>query len=194
MRRRAASPPDSQRVWWRRLHVLLGVQSLLLVLASINRLWSATDVYVLPHQALRLVELLNLLVFPPASVLAFYLLLEHVLADVDARRRRALRLAFLASAYLFAAGYGMHEATNYLNARFCGGSGSGGALCEIVGYQDDELSHLLFFVGFAGIGGLARAPAPLRPAPADRVLRVRVRGRPRSDRCDHAGPLGRLPH
>ncbi|HYM56770.1 MAG TPA: hypothetical protein VES79_02300 [Solirubrobacteraceae bacterium] len=151
MRRRAAPPPDSQRVWWRRLHVLLGVQSLLLVLASINRLWSATDVYVLPHQALRLVELLNLLVFPPASVVAFYLLLEHVLADVEPRRRLALRLAFVAAAYLFAAGYGMHEATNYLNARFCGGSGTGGALCEIVAYQDDELSHLLFFAGFAGI-------------------------------------------
>ena len=39
----------------RRLHALLAVQSLLLVLASVNRLWSATDVAVLPDDALRLV-------------------------------------------------------------------------------------------------------------------------------------------
>jgi hypothetical protein len=165
----AASPPDSQRAWWRRLHVLLGVQSLLLVLASINRLWSATDAYVLPHDALRLVELLNLLVIPPASVLAFYLLLEHLLAGVDARSRRALRLAFLASAYLFAVSYGMHEPANYLAARFCGGTGSDGALCEIVAYQDDELSHLLFFVGFAALDVVLLLAQAASPGPVPRA-------------------------
>jgi hypothetical protein len=59
----------------RRLHLLLAVQSLLLVLASINRLWDATDVAILPHDALRLVDVLNLLVLAPASLLAFHLLL-----------------------------------------------------------------------------------------------------------------------
>jgi hypothetical protein len=139
--------------WVGRLNVLLTAQSLILVLASINRLWSATDVEILPHEALRLVDLLNILVFPPASVLAFHLLLEHVLTAAPEQARRRLRLAFLAAVYLFAASYGMHEAADYLNARFCSGDGAdaGGALCGIVGYQDDELSHLLFFVGFAGI-------------------------------------------
>lgn len=75
----ASADQGAGRAWLVRLHVLLGVQSLLLVLALVNRLWSATDVYVLPHEALRLVDLLNLLVFPPASVLASYLLLEHLL-------------------------------------------------------------------------------------------------------------------
>ena len=43
-----------------------------------------------------------------------------------------------------------------------------GALCEIVRYQDDELSHFLFFVGFAGIAAVllaAQAAGPdLRPS------------------------------
>ncbi|HEX5617536.1 MAG TPA: hypothetical protein VFX51_03910 [Solirubrobacteraceae bacterium] len=80
----------------RRIHVLLALQSLLLVLASVNRLWDATDVAVLPHGALRLVDVLNLLVLAPASVLVFHVLLEHLGST------RGLRLAFVAAVYLFA--------------------------------------------------------------------------------------------
>jgi hypothetical protein len=133
----------------RRIHVLLTAQSVLLVLASVNRLWSATDAEVLPHGALRVVELLNLLVLPPAGVLVFYVLLEDLLAGADARTRRRARAAFLAATYLFALSYGIHEPANYLHDRFC--AGERGELCEIVAYQDDELSHLLFFAGFAAI-------------------------------------------
>lgn len=156
----------------RRLHILLAVQSLLLVLASVNRLWDATDVAILPHEALRLVDVLNLLVLAPPSVLAFQALLEHVLCGAGERARRALRFAFVAAVYLFAASYGMHEAADYLHARFCP---SPGPLCGIVGYQDDQLSHLLFFAGFAGIAATlliaqAAAPATARLRPRDRAL------------------------
>jgi hypothetical protein len=82
-------------------------------------------------------------VFPPASVLLFYVLLEEL------RPRRAHRIAFVAAMYVFALSYGMHEPANYLHERFC--DPERGALCEIVAYHDDELSHLLFFAGFAGI-------------------------------------------
>jgi hypothetical protein len=147
------------------LHLLLGAQSLILVLASINRLWDGTDVAVLPHGALRLVDVLNLLVLAPAGLLVFHALLEHL------RPGRWARLAFAAAAYLFAASYGMHEAADYLSARFCPGAAE---LCEIVGYQDDELSHLLFFAGFAGIAAVllaAQATAPGPPAGGrDRAL------------------------
>jgi hypothetical protein len=146
-------------------HLLLGAQSLILVLASVNRLWDGTDVAVLPHGALRLVDLLNLVVLAPAGLLVFHALLEHL------RPGRWARLAFIAAAYLFAASYGMHEAADYLDARFCPGAGE---LCEIVGYQDDELSHLLFFAGFAGIAAVllaAQAAAPTAPAEGrDRAL------------------------
>jgi hypothetical protein len=160
-----AGEPTEGRAWVARLHLLLAAQSLLLVLASVNRLWDATDVHVLPHDALRLVDLLNLLVFPFASVLVFHLLLEHVLPGTAERTRLRLRLGFVAAVYLFAASYGMHEAADYLNARFCDGGETAGSLCQIVEYHDDELSHLLFFAGFAGIDMvllLAQAAAPGR--------------------------------
>src|SRR3712207_1628052 len=97
----------------RTLHLLLAAQSLVLLAASVNRLWDATDVELLPHGALRLVDLLNLLVIAPAGLLVFHALLEHL------RPGRWSRLAFAAAAYLFAASYGMHEAADYLHARFC---------------------------------------------------------------------------
>jgi hypothetical protein len=134
----------------RRLHVLLTVQSALLVLASINRLWDATDARVLPHGSLRVVDVVNLLVLAPASALVLYLMLEHVLGDLSQRARRRLRLAFLAALYLFAASYGMHEPADFVHAELCGGR-EYGALCESVGYHDDELSHGMFFVGLAAM-------------------------------------------
>ena len=65
-----------------------------------------------------------------------------------------LNLLVIAPAGLLAASYGMHEAADYLNARFCPGDAE---LCAIVGYQDDELSHLLFFAGFTGIAAVLPA-------------------------------------
>lgn len=133
----------------RRLHVLLGVQSLLLILATVNRLWSATDVEVL-QGSLRVVDVVNLLVLAPATALVLYLLLEHVLGEVPGRARRALRVAFVAALYLFALSYGMHEPADFIHARFCGGR-EVSALCRAVAYHDDGLSHGLFFAGLAGI-------------------------------------------
>lgn len=149
----------------KRLHLLLGAQSLILVAASVNRLWGATDVAILPHGALRLVDVLNLLVIAPAGLLVFHLLLDHLSDD------RRLRLAFLAAAYLFAASYGMHEAADYLHARFC--DPGPGELCAIVAYQDDELSHLLFFAGFAGVAAVllvAQATTATPTTGKDRAL------------------------
>jgi hypothetical protein len=139
-----------RRASTRRLHLLLAAQSLILVLASVNRLWSGTDAEILPHGSLRVVDLVNLLVLVPASALAFHLLLEHLLPDLSRSARRALRVAFVAGLYLFAISYGMHEPADYLSARFCD-NGDGGSLCDVVGYQDDQLSHALYFAGLIGI-------------------------------------------
>lgn len=169
----APARPGGERAWVRRLHVLLGVQSLLLVLASINRLSGLTDATVLPQGSLRVVELLNLLVLPPAGALAFFLLLEHLLGGVAPRTRRALRLAFLAALYLFAMSYGMHEPANAVNDRFC--DGTGGAICEVVAYHDDELSHALFFAGFAGIAAVLLIAQAVATGAAATELRGRDR-------------------
>ena len=78
-------------------------------------------------------------------------MLEHLLPrGADRRARWRLRLAFAAALYLFALSYGMHEPANHLSERFCDGAGGDG-LCAALAYQDDQLSHFLFFAGFTGI-------------------------------------------
>jgi hypothetical protein len=58
-------------------HLLLGVQSLVIVLLSFNRLSTFTLGYVAPNEFLRWVDLNNMLLLPLASLVAFYLLKKH---------------------------------------------------------------------------------------------------------------------
>jgi hypothetical protein len=136
----------------RTLHLLLGVQSLIVVLVSVNRLSSWTISYVAPNEFLRWVDLNNM-VLALCSLVAFYVLKKHLEYATPVRggiRHRALGVAFIVGAYLLAASYGNHEVTNYLHVRFCP-DGTPGRLCEIVVYNDDGFSHLIFFAGFTVI-------------------------------------------
>jgi hypothetical protein len=133
-----------------RLHLLLGVQSLVVILVSINRLSTLANGYVLPNEFLRWVDFNNMLLLPLASLIAFYLLKKHLEASglaQSARWHLALNLAFIVGVYLLGAGYGDHEVTNYLHARFCADDHAS-ALCRIVIFNDDEFSHWVFFTGF----------------------------------------------
>lgn len=132
------------------LHGLLGVQSLVVVLVSINRLSDLTTGYVAANEFLRWVDFNNMLVLPLISVVAFYLLKKQVEYDSPAREGRAhlgLNLAFIVGVYLLAASYGDHEITNYLHTRFCP-DGDASDLCRIVIFNDDAFSHWVFFTGF----------------------------------------------
>jgi hypothetical protein len=161
-------------------HLLLGIQSLVIVLLSINRLSSLALGYVAGNEFLRWVDLNNMLILPLISVVAFYLLKKRVEQPGPAfgsREHLLLNLAFLVGVYLLAASYGDHEVTNYLNTRFCqpGGPYEGSSLCQIIVFNDDEFSHWIFFAGFtlmnAGLMLLQRLfPFPHRVAPADRLL------------------------
>jgi hypothetical protein len=67
------------------------------------------------------------------------------------RRSLAWGLLFVLGVYLLGAGYGNHEITNYLHARFCEtptGVDRPADLCRIVVFNDDEFSHWVFFAGF----------------------------------------------
>ncbi|MDX1414222.1 MAG: hypothetical protein R3293_08520 [Candidatus Promineifilaceae bacterium] len=133
-----------------KIHLLLSVQSLVVVLVSINRLSSLTLGYVAQNQFLRWVDFNNMLILPLASVVAFYLLkkqVEYHSQVFEGRAHMALNLSFIVGVYLLAVSYGNHEVTNYLNARFCGNADSGD-LCRIIIFNDDTFSHWLFFAGF----------------------------------------------
>jgi hypothetical protein len=164
------------------LHWLLAGQSLVVLLLSVNRLSPLTQGFALPHEGLRWVDLTNMLVWPLASVALSYGTLRWIEQGRPAQARHGLLL--ILSVYLLAAGYGNHEVTNYLHTRFCldapagaGGAGLPDRLCEIVIYNDDDFSHLVFFAGFVGVTLallLAQAAHPRRdsPAPLDGALIV----------------------
>lgn len=134
----------------KRIHTLLGVQSLVAILVSINRLGTWTLGHVLPNQFLRWVDFNNMLILPLISVVASYLLkktIEYESPQREGRSHIAWNLVFIVGLYLLAASYGDHEVTNYLHQRFCG-SDRTSDLCRITIFNDDEFSHWIFFTGF----------------------------------------------
>src|SRR5678815_416215 len=134
----------------KRIHTLLGIQSLLGILVSINRLGTWTLGYVLPNEFLRWVDFNNMLVLSLISLVALYLLKKTIEYDSPAREGRAhvaWNLVFIIGLYLTAASYGDHEVTNYLHQRFCE-TDTASDLCRIIIFNDDEFSHWVFFTGF----------------------------------------------
>jgi len=132
------------------LHLLLSVQSVVVILVSINRLSSLTLGYVAANEYLRWVDFNNMLILPLISLVAFYLTKKYVEANGtagSARLHLLLNVAFIAGVYLMGASYGDHEVTNYLHSRFCAPD-DGSDLCRILIYNDDEFSHYVFFLGF----------------------------------------------
>jgi hypothetical protein len=133
-----------------RIHALLGIQSLVAILVSVNRLGTWTLGYALPNEFLRWVDFNNMLVLPLISVVASYLLKKTIEYDSPQRESRphiAWNLVFIIGLYLLAASYGDHEVTNYLHQRFCA-TDTTSDLCRIVIFNDDEFSHWIFFIGF----------------------------------------------
>ena len=131
------------------IHLLLGIQSLLAILVSLNRLGRWTLGYVLPNEFLRWVDLNNILI-SLISLIALYLLkktLENDSAVPEGRAHVAWNLVFIVGLYLTAASYGDHEVTNYLHQRFCE-TDTTSDLCRIIIFNDDEFSHWVFFTGF----------------------------------------------
>jgi hypothetical protein len=134
----------------KQVHLLLGVQSVVAILVSVNRLGSWTLGYVLPNEFLRWVDFNNMLVLPLISLTALYLLKKTIEYDSPARESRAhtaWNLVFMIGLYLTAASYGDHEVTNYLHQRFCA-EDTNSDLCRIIIFNDDEFSHWVFFTGF----------------------------------------------
>lgn len=134
----------------KRIHTLLGIQSLVGILVSLNRLGTWTLGYVLPNQFLRWVDFNNMLVLSLTSLVALYLLKKAIEYNSPAREGSAhmtWNLVFIVGLYLTAASYGDHEVTNYLHLRFCA-TDTTSDLCRIIIFNDDEFGHWVFFAGF----------------------------------------------
>lgn len=148
---RAASPAGPLRP----LHLWLSLQTLAVVLVSLNRLGPWTTGYVAGNEFLRWVDLHNMLTLPLLSLTAYFGVKQLLQANPAAAApavRALLAFAFVAGVYLLGAGYGAHEVTNYLHVRFCAGDATSD-LCRIIIFNDDEFSHWLFFGGFVLVNG-----------------------------------------
>lgn len=132
------------------IHTFLTIQTVIILLLSINRLSTLTLGYVAANQFLRWVDFNNMLILPLVSLVTFYYLKE-TLADEPTTRAgvayQVVGLIFVLGIYLFGAGYGDHEVTNYLHVRFCA-QNTTSDLCRIVIFNDDEFSHWVWFAGF----------------------------------------------
>lgn len=151
----------------KRIHVLLGIQSLLGILVSLNRLGPWTLGYVLPNEFLRWVDLNNI-ILSLISLVALYVLkksIEYVSPQREGTAHTAWNLVFIVGVYLTAASYGDHEVTNYLHQRFCA-SDTASDLCRIIIFNDDEFSHWLFFTGFVMVNAAILFLQNLFPHPA----------------------------
>lgn len=138
-----------------RTHTLLTVQTIAIILGSINRLGSLTLGYVAENEFLRWVDFHNMLTVALISLISFYLLKKHLEYDSparDGRQHLALNVLFIVGVYVLGASYGDHEVTNYLHVRFCAADTTSD-LCRIVIFNDDEFSHWLFFIGFVLVNG-----------------------------------------
>jgi hypothetical protein len=160
--------------WYRRLHLLLGLQSAVVVLVSVNRLTKAGLHYVAADQFLRWVDLDNLLL-ALASTLVSFLVLRHLARNAPGPGRAAgvLLFLFVLATFVLGVSYGEHELTNYLHARFC--DPGTGDLCRLIVFHDDSFSHWLFFASFLAISVLLMAaqaswPAGRRPGRGDLAL------------------------
>lgn len=133
----------------RRIHLLLTVQTLVVILISINRLSSLTTGYVAANEFLRWVDFHNMLTLPLISLVAFYFLKVTLEGNQTPRRQgyQVVGLLFFLGLYLYGVGYGAHEVTNYLHVRFCLDAPSSD-LCRIISFNDDDFSHWIWFIGF----------------------------------------------
>ncbi|MBX3037427.1 MAG: hypothetical protein KF758_11015 [Anaerolineales bacterium] len=134
------------------IHGLLFLQSVMLIVFSVNRLSSLTAFPVNNNPFIRWTEIINLLVIPPVEILIFYFLMR-VLGGKDGIANLSLNIVFLLGVYLLGASYGNHETTNYLNNSFCFPNEVGSELCKAIEYHDNLFSHWLFFTGFVFLNG-----------------------------------------
>ena len=135
-----------KRILW----ILTGLSATILLL-SLNRLTSITSGYLQPFEFLRFLDFNAMIPIPLASILLYYLLLREVVGESPFSKTKTytyLFLIFITGVYLFGASSGTHEVTNYLNQRFCEKAKVQTQICTIVSFNDDEFSHIVYYIGF----------------------------------------------
>ncbi len=131
----------------RRVHWILSGLSLTIILLSINRLTSLTLGYLQPFEFLRWLDFNAMIPIPLLSIVLYYLLKREVITKTPLW----LGMLLVIGIYLFGAGSGDHEVTNYLHGRYCEKHLLPISACQIIIYNDDQFSHYIYYLGFISI-------------------------------------------
>ena len=135
----------------KKVHWLLTGLSVTILLLSVNRLTSLTLSYLQPNGFLRWLDFNAMIPIPLLSILLYYFLLRDTVRESVFKKKTLytfLFALFITGVYLFGASSGTHEVTNYLNARFCHAGSVKSTICNIISYNDDEFSHVIYYLGF----------------------------------------------
>src|SRR5690606_15578217 len=116
----------------KRFHFLLFALSGIMFLLSINRLTSFTSGYVISNEFLRWSDFNALIIISLITVFIFYLLIRNIVSGPIIKSVWWINILLLTGVYLFGAGTGVHEVTNYLNSRFCTHSIINEKICSII--------------------------------------------------------------
>ncbi|GAC1471361.1 MAG: hypothetical protein PVSMB5_19920 [Ktedonobacteraceae bacterium] len=136
----------------KRLHILFSLNSLAVVLISVERFSFTTRVLLQPYQFLRLHEAIQITVLLLATTpIPFFLFKEITgnfsLLNKSEKRNTFLGAVFIAGIYFYASGNALHELASFLLNQYCDVSKVSGQLCESLFFNDYYTGNVLYFVG-----------------------------------------------
>ena len=136
----------------KRLHILFSLNSLLVVLVSIERFSFTTRVLLQPYDFLRLHEAIQMTVLILATAILPFFLLKEVTGDFSllAKGKRGnllLGALFIAGIYLYASGNAFHELASFMLNQYCNVTAVSGTLCQGLFFNDYYTGNVLYFVG-----------------------------------------------
>ncbi|HLI87552.1 MAG TPA: hypothetical protein VKV37_02610 [Ktedonobacteraceae bacterium] len=135
----------------RRFHILFSLNSLVVVLVSIERFSFTTHILLSPYQFLRLHEAFQMTILILATVVIAFFLLREVTVNFSflAKSRRALFLAvlFIIGIYFYASGNAFHELASFMLNQYCNVNAPAEPLCQGLFFNDYYTGNVLYFVG-----------------------------------------------
>ncbi|GAC1401940.1 MAG: hypothetical protein NVSMB49_17230 [Ktedonobacteraceae bacterium] len=136
----------------KRLHILFSLNSLVVVLVSIERISFTTHVLLQPYQFLRLHEAIQIVLLILATVIIPFFLLKEVTGDFSLltkgkKSNLFLGVAFITGIYLYASGNAFHELASFLLNQYCNIDAISGQFCQGLFFNDYYTGNVLYFVG-----------------------------------------------
>ena len=132
------------RIFW--------LNSLVVLVVTIERFSQTTRVVLAPHDFISLHQLIQTTILILASVVLATLLFWETSGHLKALPGRTavwLTVLFTAGAYLYGAGEGLHELASYLLGARCDAQHPAGDLCGGLFVNDFYTGNIVFFAGAA---------------------------------------------